>query len=76
MYKKTFKEGCAFTENNKSDTTKRQDLIITRVFDAPIEEVWRAWSDPDYVMKWWGPDGLTHHLQRLIFAKAKYNLSV
>ena len=25
-------------------------LVVTRVFDAPVEQVWKAWSDPSYVM--------------------------
>jgi uncharacterized protein YndB with AHSA1/START domain len=29
------------------------------VFDAPVEAVWKAWSDPEYVMRWWGPTGFT-----------------
>jgi len=26
-----------------SDTTEKRDLVFTRVFDAPIEQVWKAW---------------------------------
>jgi uncharacterized protein YndB with AHSA1/START domain len=37
----------------------KRDLVITRVFDAPLEMVWKAWSDPEYVMRWWGPTGFT-----------------
>jgi uncharacterized protein YndB with AHSA1/START domain len=36
-----------------------RDLVVTRVFDAPVELVWKAWTDPEYVMKWWGPDYFT-----------------
>ena len=42
-----------------NENTQTFDVVITRVFDAPVEEVWRAWSDPDYVMRWWGPTGFT-----------------
>jgi hypothetical protein len=28
--------------------------------------VWRAWSDPDEVMKWWGPQGVTSPRCRLV----------
>jgi uncharacterized protein YndB with AHSA1/START domain len=46
-----------------SDNTNRGanslDVVVTRVLDAPIEEVWKAWSEPDYVMRWWGPTGFT-----------------
>ena len=34
-------------------------MVITRVFDAPRELVWKAWTDPRYVMQWWGPKGFT-----------------
>lgn len=32
-----------------------QELIITRVFDAPREQVWKAWTEPEQIKKWWGP---------------------
>ncbi len=32
-----------------------QTLIITRVFEAPRELVWKAWTDPNHMMRWWGP---------------------
>ena len=38
---------------------KTHDLVVTRVFDAPIELAWKAWTDPEYVMKWWGPKYFT-----------------
>jgi uncharacterized protein YndB with AHSA1/START domain len=34
-------------------------MVVTRVFDAPRELVWKAWTDPKYVMQWWGPKGFT-----------------
>lgn len=34
-------------------------VVIERVFDAPIEVVWRMWTDPEMVKKWWGPEGFT-----------------
>jgi uncharacterized protein YndB with AHSA1/START domain len=30
---------------------------IDRTFDAPREEVWSAWIDPEQLAQWWGPDG-------------------
>jgi len=32
-----------------------QKVEITRVFDAPRELVWKAWTDPQHFMRWWGP---------------------
>ncbi|MFZ5876943.1 MAG: SRPBCC family protein [Nitrospirota bacterium] len=37
----------------------RRDLVITRVFAAPLPLVWKAWTDPDEIMRWWGPTGFT-----------------
>ncbi len=37
----------------------KQDLVLTRVFEAPLEAVWKAWTEPEQVMKWWGPTGFT-----------------
>jgi uncharacterized protein YndB with AHSA1/START domain len=34
-------------------------MVVTRVFDAPRELVWKAWTEPKYVMQWWGPKGFT-----------------
>ena len=37
-------------------STADQEVLITRVFDAPREEVFRAWTDPDEVAAWYGPE--------------------
>ena len=36
-----------------------QALILTRLFDAPRKLVWKAWTEPERVMRWWGPEGFT-----------------
>ena len=41
-------------------TGKEKDLVLTRVFDAPRERVWKAWTDPRQVAQWWGPAGFTN----------------
>lgn len=43
------------------------DMIVTREFDAPVEGVWRAWSEADQVMRWWGPTGFTSPLCNMDF---------
>ena len=45
--------------------TAKQNLVMTRVFDAPVERVWRAWTDPEHVKRWWGPTGFTSPLARM-----------
>lgn len=41
-----------------------RELTLTRIFDAPRELVWKAWTDPEHVAKWWGPHGFTAPLCR------------
>ncbi len=42
-----------------NDNTQTFDVIITRVFGAPVEQMWKAWSNSSYVTRWWGPKGFT-----------------
>lgn len=49
------------------DTSKTYDVVVTRVFDAPVEQVWKAWSESDQVMRWWGPTGFTSPLAKMDF---------
>ena len=44
------------TENTVSEVER---MVVTRIFDAPRELVWKAWTEPKYVMQWWGPKGFT-----------------
>ena len=36
------------------------DLVMTRVFDAPRELVFKAWTDTRHMAQWWGPKGFTN----------------
>ena len=38
-------------------TAQDQTVLITRIFDAPREAVFEAWTDPDRVAQWFGPEG-------------------
>ena len=42
-----------------SPQKKTKDLTLTRTFDAPVESVWKAWSDSEHVKRWWGPTGFS-----------------
>jgi len=35
------------------------ELVISREFDAPVEKVWKAWTEPALLKQWWGPDNVT-----------------
>jgi uncharacterized protein YndB with AHSA1/START domain len=51
------------TEPNQEG--ERTELTLTRVFDAPRERVWQAWTDPEQAMRWWGPTGFTAPVCRI-----------
>jgi uncharacterized protein YndB with AHSA1/START domain len=45
---------------NNSETAIQEGIITAeRIFDAPRELVWKAWTDPKHFMQWWGPQGFT-----------------
>jgi uncharacterized protein YndB with AHSA1/START domain len=43
------------------------DLLITRTFNAPRELVWKAWTEPEHMMRWWGPKHFTSPACKLDF---------
>lgn len=45
----------------------RQDIVMTRTFDAPRELVWRAMTEPELVSRWWGLEKTTTVIDRLDF---------
>ncbi|MHC1688422.1 MAG: SRPBCC domain-containing protein [Methanothrix sp.] len=49
----------------------RTDLIITRLFDSPRVLVWKAWTEPRRVMRWWGPKGFTSPVSRIDLASGR-----
>ena len=46
-------------KSSHAENTSDREIVITRVFDAPRELVWEAWTDPAQVVQWWGPRGFT-----------------
>src|SRR6187551_3496635 len=40
-------------------TANANEIAITRFYDAPVQMVWDAWTDPEQVAQWWGPRGFT-----------------
>jgi uncharacterized protein YndB with AHSA1/START domain len=61
-------------EANMTNTAEKQDLVISRVFDAPLAQVWKAWSDADDVMQWWGPTHFSCPLAKIDFREGGTSL--
>jgi len=50
-------------QNARTSSTMQSsewDLVMTRVFDAPRELVFKAWTETKHVAQWWGPKGFTN----------------
>jgi uncharacterized protein YndB with AHSA1/START domain len=52
-------DGESMTMVSAKQQTRNKALIITRVFDAPRTLVWKAWTDPEQMKRWWGPRDYT-----------------
>src|SRR4029077_7121949 len=51
----------------KNTVNEKERMVITRVFDAPRALVWEAWTNPKYVMQWWGAKGFTAPVCKIDF---------
>ncbi|QNE35898.1 SRPBCC family protein [Leifsonia shinshuensis] len=40
-------------------TNETTDIVVRRILNAPVETVWRLWTDPELVTEWWGPQDYT-----------------
>jgi uncharacterized protein YndB with AHSA1/START domain len=48
-----------WSQKNSSKKEQAEQMLITRVFDAPRDFVWKAWTECEHLMRWWGPKGFT-----------------
>jgi uncharacterized protein YndB with AHSA1/START domain len=48
------------TTSSVEGKTTRTELVLTRLFDAPRDLVFQAWTDPARLALWWGPSGFTN----------------
>lgn len=55
------------TRSNVANKTKEQELVITRSFNALRELLWKAWTDPERMKRWWGPKNFTSPICKIDF---------
>ena len=49
-----------------ADTTKKTtDLVVSHTFHVPVEKVWQAWTDEEFVQRWWRVDGFSNILAKM-----------
>ncbi len=42
-----------------ASTSADRELVVSRLIDAPRALVFRAWTQPEHIARWWGPQGYT-----------------
>jgi uncharacterized protein YndB with AHSA1/START domain len=52
-------------KTNPSDPASSREIVLSREFDAPRDVVWKAWTDPLQVARWWGPKGFTTTIEAM-----------
>lgn len=57
------------TDRNRNTTTdtSNREILHTRTFDAPRELVFDAWTSPEKIGHWWGPNGFTTTTHKMEF---------
>jgi uncharacterized protein YndB with AHSA1/START domain len=48
------------TQSQTAALPNQSIVTITRVYDAPRELVWKAWTDPKHLTQWWGPKSFSN----------------
>lgn len=49
----------------KDTSEAARTMVLDRVIDAPVATLWAAWTDPDSLPQWWGPDGFSCRTTRI-----------
>ncbi len=44
--------------HNAATNAEKGEFVISRLFDAPRDVVWKAWTEPERLKHWWGPKGV------------------
>src|SRR6266542_819054 len=46
-------------------TPAEREFVLSRVFDAPRDLVWKAFTEPERLAQWWGPKGFKVIVSRM-----------
>jgi uncharacterized protein YndB with AHSA1/START domain len=44
-----------------------KQVAVSRIFNAPVQLVWKIWTEPELVKRWWGPDHFTAPVAQMDF---------
>jgi uncharacterized protein YndB with AHSA1/START domain len=52
-------------DSNRNSASQQRELVITRIFNAPRELVWKAWTEPAHFAQWFGTPPVTTPLSTI-----------
>lgn len=52
-------------KNNSTDAQDEREIVITRIFNAPRELVFKVWTEKKHIEQWWGPKGFTTRVEQM-----------
>ena len=53
------------TAEDRNEPEEARALSLSRLVDAPVDLVWRAWTEPEHLVKWWGPRGFVNEVDEI-----------
>lgn len=65
------------TRNAEATWSLDREIVLSRVFDAPRELVYRAWTDPEHIQRWFGPKGFdctTHAIDMRVGSMWRFDM--
>ena len=54
-------------KNETDSKSAVREIVISRIFNASVKMVWKAWSEPEHLKKWWGPKDYTSPFSKIDF---------
>lgn len=54
-------------DNSYTNTQSECEIVITRIFNAPRDLVFKVWTEPKHITQWWGPKGFTTTVKEMDF---------
>lgn len=59
---------------NLKNNTKDRELFIEKTLNAPVDLVWEAFTTPEHIVNWYGPDGFTTTIAKMdVQPKGEWN---
>lgn len=53
--------------SNEINNIATRELRFSRWLDAPVGLVWKVWTTPEHLQKWWGPEGFSATIHKMDF---------